>query len=115
MSQNIEIEFKNMLTKKEYDLLLGTFNINEKQIFIQENHYFDTPNFALRDKVTALRIRQKQDYFEMTLKQPAGVGLLETNQILSEEEALAAIQFGKLPTGMIQNIIEEMHIPYFAI
>lgn len=115
MSQNIEIEFKNLLTKKEYELLLGTFNINEKQIFTQENHYFDTPDFALREKGTALRIRKKQELFEMTLKQPASVGLLETNQVLTGDEALAAIQFGQLPTGMIDNIIKKMHIPFSKI
>lgn len=115
MSQNIEIEFKNILSEKEYELLLKKFNINEKQIFSQENHYFDTPNFALKEKKSALRIRQKPDHFEMTLKQPASVGLLETNQVLTMEEASEAIQFGKLPTGIIQNLIEEMDIPYKTI
>jgi uncharacterized protein YjbK len=115
MSQNIEIEFKNILSEKEYELLLKKFNINEKQIFSQENHYFDTPDFALKEKKAALRIRQKQDHFEMTLKQPASVGLLETNQVLTMEEASEAIQFGKLPTGIIQNLIEEMDIPYKTI
>ncbi|MDQ0198198.1 CYTH domain-containing protein [Neobacillus ginsengisoli] len=115
MSQNIEIEFKNILSKKEYDLLLDTFNINEKQIFTQENHYFDTPNFALKQKNTALRIRQKQEHFEMTLKQPASVGLLETNQVLTAKEALSAIQLGKLPGGIIENLVEEMEISYRTI
>lgn len=115
MSQNIEIEFKNILSKKEYDLLLDTFNINEKQIFTQENHYFDTPNFALKQKNTALRIRQKQEHFEMTLKQPASVGLLETNQALTAKEALSAIQLGKLPGGIIENLVEEMEISYRTI
>ncbi|MGZ3901602.1 MAG: CYTH domain-containing protein [Bacteroidia bacterium] len=115
MSQNIEIEFKNILSEKEYELLLKKFNINEKQIFSQENHYFDTPDFALKEKKSALRIRQKPDHFEMTLKQPASVGLLETNQVLTKEEASEAIQFGKLPTGIIQNLIEEVDIPYKTI
>jgi uncharacterized protein YjbK len=48
----------------------------------------------------------------MTLKQPAEIGLLETNQILSEREALEAIQFGRLPSGQIKLIIEEMGIPF---
>jgi uncharacterized protein YjbK len=112
MSQNIEIEFKNMLTKDEYERLLKEFNIDKRQIFTQENHYFDSSEFALKSLGSALRIRKKPNGYEMTLKQPADVGLLETNQPLSEEEALRAIQFNKLPTGEIQQIIEEFGIPF---
>ncbi|MBS4212131.1 MULTISPECIES: CYTH domain-containing protein [Neobacillus] len=112
MPQNIEIEFKNMLTKEEYLRLLTDFQIDEINIFFQENHYFDTKEFALKDKGSALRIRLKKNSWEMTLKQPAEIGLLETNQILSEREALEAIQFGRLPLGQIKLIIEEMGIPF---
>jgi uncharacterized protein YjbK len=111
VSQNIEIEFKNMLIKEEYELLLSKFNINQNQIFSQENHYFDTLDFALKERGTALRIRQKKDYLEMTLKQPAAVGLLESNQKITKVEADAALQTGKLPSGFIQDIIEKMGIP----
>ncbi|MDP4171799.1 MAG: CYTH domain-containing protein, partial [Bacillota bacterium] len=50
MSQNIEIEFKNMLTLDEYSRIKSTFLLKEEQFFIQENHYFDTPAFSLKDK-----------------------------------------------------------------
>lgn len=43
----------------------------------------------------------------MTLKQPAAVGILETNQTLSYEEAAQAIQSGKLPVGLIQTLLEK--------
>jgi uncharacterized protein YjbK len=112
LSQNIEIEFKNMLTKAEYNRLLQEFQINEKKIIAQENHYFDTLEFALKKKETALRIRQKKNQYEMTLKQPAHVGLLETNQQLTEEKALLAIQNSKLPSGMIEELIVDMGIPF---
>lgn len=112
MSQQIEIEFKNMLTKEEYEWLLQEFTISENQIFSQENHYFDTPDFALKEKGAALRIRQKDHGYELTLKQPANVGLLETNQIISKEEAATALQAGDLPTGNIQELIEQMGISY---
>ncbi|MEH7336661.1 CYTH domain-containing protein [Neobacillus drentensis] len=107
MSENIEIEFKNMLTKSEYANLLKKFNIDYKQIITQENHYFDTPSFSLKAASSALRIRKKRNTFEMTLKQPAKVGLLETNQTLSEEEAYHAIHFGNLPFGKIKDILKE--------
>ncbi|WP_042455319.1 CYTH domain-containing protein [Neobacillus dielmonensis] len=110
LSQSIEIEFKNMLTKHEYEVLLKKFNLDEKKIFSQENHYFDTEDFALKRQGCALRIRRKVNSFEMTLKQPAAVGLLETNQVLSSEEAKQAIQTGRLPSGNISEIIKKSGI-----
>jgi uncharacterized protein YjbK len=115
MTQNIEIEFKNMLTKKEYDRFLKYFELGKNQIFSQENHYFDTHDFALKKNESALRIRKKGGTYEMTLKQPAEVGLLETNQIIGEDEASMAIQHGKLPTGTIQRLIEDYQISFSSI
>ncbi|MGG3469840.1 CYTH domain-containing protein [Neobacillus pocheonensis] len=112
MTQQVEIEFKNLLTRQEYERFLNEFNIDKKQIFTQENHYFDTSDFALKSRVTALRIRRKQDDYEMTLKQPADVGLLETNQLITTEEALHAFQVGELPFGNIKKIIEEIGISF---
>jgi len=115
MTQNIEIEFKNMLTKIEYESFLMYFKIDKNQIFAQKNHYFDTPDFALKSKRSALRIRNKGGTYEMTLKQPASVGLLETNQIIEEEEATMAIRDGKLPNGIIQHLIKDYQISFPTI
>ncbi|WP_066252187.1 CYTH domain-containing protein [Neobacillus drentensis] len=115
MTQNIEIEFKNMLTKIEYESFLKYFKISQSQIFSQENHYFDTPDFALKSNDSALRIRKKGGTYEMTLKQPADVGLLETNQVIGEEEVLMAIHQGILPTGIIQPLIEDYQISFSTI
>jgi uncharacterized protein YjbK len=115
LSQNIEIEFKNMLTKVEYERLLEYFNIGKNQMFTQENHYFDTPDFSLKNKRSGLRIRKKGRNYEMTLKQPAAIGLLETNQLISEDEATKAIHQGRLPTGIIQNLIEKFDISFSTI
>jgi uncharacterized protein YjbK len=112
MSQNIEIEFKNLLTKDEYERLLREFNIVNQQIFSQENHYFDSAEFALKALGSALRLRKKPNGWEMTLKQPADVGLLETNQDITEQDALLAIQYNKLPDGKIQQLLEDSGIPY---
>ena len=40
----IEIEFKNLLTQKEYQTLLYSFNATENKLFTQINSYFDTPD-----------------------------------------------------------------------
>jgi uncharacterized protein YjbK len=115
MSQNIEIEFKNMLTKAEYERILLSFNIGEKQLFTQENLYFDTPDFALKKAESALRIRKKGKDYVMTLKQPREIGLLETNQKLTLEETAAALNDGRLPGGQIKQLIEENNIPFTKI
>ena len=115
MSQNIEIEFKNMLTKAEYERILVEFNIGANQVFTQENHYFDTPDFALKNARCALRIRKKGTDYVMTLKQPMEIGLLETNQLLTNAESSAALNHGRLPNGQIKNLIEEGNIPFFEI
>jgi uncharacterized protein YjbK len=110
MSETIEIEFKNLLTKIEYENLLKIFNVEEKDIVCQINHYFDTPEFALKDLGSALRIREKKSRMEMTLKQPAAVGILETTQTLSENEFQTAIQHQKLPKGIVQERIQQLKI-----
>jgi len=112
MSEVIEIEFKNLLTKNEYTMLLETFNINEQQIFSQENYYFDTADFDLQKYQSALRIRKKKNHYELTLKQPADIGLLETNQIISSGDLTAAIQHNRLPDGPIKDKIIELGVNY---
>jgi uncharacterized protein YjbK len=115
MTETIEIEFKNILTKNEYELLLNLFNVEEKQIISQKNHYFDTPDFALKELGTALRIREKNGNYEMTIKQPAAVGLLETTQTLTENEFELAIQHGTFPKGIIHESLKKIDISFNKI
>ncbi|MEK4666687.1 CYTH domain-containing protein [Niallia sp. FSL R7-0271] len=96
MEKNIEIEFKNMLTKEEYTNLLEHYQVKENELFKQENHYFDTADFALKERSSALRIRKKQAGYELTLKQPHEDGLLETNKQLSAEAGEEMIQTGRI-------------------
>ncbi|MBT2639234.1 MULTISPECIES: CYTH domain-containing protein [unclassified Bacillus (in: firmicutes)] len=105
MSQNIEIEFKNMLTQEEFQLLTIHFKIGPNQFKKQINHYFDTNSFTLKEKGSALRIREKESWFELTLKQPAQQGLLETNQTLTPSQAEDALSTGKLPNGMVKDAV----------
>ncbi|TRZ35761.1 CYTH domain-containing protein [Niallia circulans] len=110
MEKNIEIEFKNMLTKTEYNKLLNHFQVKETELFKQENHYFDTKNFELKERSSALRIRKKQSGYELTLKQPCDDGLLETNKQLTVEAGEEMIQTGKINDEQFASILEEMGI-----
>jgi uncharacterized protein YjbK len=108
VSQNIEIEFKNMLTQEEFNFLSDYFKLETEHFKEQVNHYFDTPSFSLKDKGSALRIREKGTIFEMTLKQPAKQGLLETNQILTTLQAENTMSTGKLPDGEVKDAISKL-------
>lgn len=105
MNQEIEIEFKNLLTKKEFEKMTQYFSIEKKQFNTQENHYFDTPDFSLKANGAALRIRQKNNKYVLTLKQPAQEGLLETHETLSSEEAQEILETNKIKIGAISNIL----------
>ena len=86
MSTNLEIEFKNMLDESEYQELLKCFSIQEEQIWTQKNVYFDTPSFDLKKNQAALRVRIKNNTYELTLKTKAEVGLLETDQLITKAD-----------------------------
>ena len=109
-NKNIEIEFKNMITTDEFTALMNFLNLRSEDFSEQENHYFDTPDFLLKEKGSALRIRQKYGSFELTLKQPHPEGLLETNEDLSESEAAEMIQTGNIPREQIKKSLEELGI-----
>lgn len=110
MEQHIEIEFKNLLYLKEFEKLKEYFNVTEADFATQENHYLDTPCFELKDQDSALRIRQKNEKYELTLKQPAENGLLETNQSITKEMAKAILNGAPLPDSEITMLIESMKI-----
>ena len=108
MNQHIEIEYKNLLTKKDFDQLSQYFQIKPNQFFTQQNHYFDTNDFDLKNQSSALRIREKNETFELTLKQPASVGKLESNQVISKQEAAAFLNENRFPVGAVQEIIKQI-------
>ncbi|MDQ0351788.1 uncharacterized protein YjbK [Alkalibacillus filiformis] len=84
--QEIEIEFKNLLTKEEYERLAVHYIKDSSEIKQQINYYFETNDFELRSKRAALRIREKNGEYIATLKQPVENGLLETHDVLSAEQ-----------------------------
>ncbi|WP_019240516.1 MULTISPECIES: CYTH domain-containing protein [Bacillus] len=107
MKQEIEIEFKNLITEKEFRTLCEKFSITEKDFKYQINHYFDTEDFSLKNHQSALRIREKNHSFTLTLKQPHNEGLLETHEELTEAEAQSIISNDKSINGSISNILQK--------
>lgn len=112
LEQNLEIEFKNLLNRQEFELVAKEFSLGPESFRRQVNHYFDTPSFSLKEKGAALRIREKGGNYILTLKQPQEIGLLETDQRISAAEAEAAIGNGPLPNSGVAGEIGKMGIRY---
>ncbi|WP_314580671.1 CYTH domain-containing protein [Enterococcus gilvus] len=92
MSKEIEIEFKSMLTKTEYEHLLRFYRVTDNQFVTQTNLYFDTVDFQLKQHGMGLRIRRFSDRAEATLKVPQPIGLLEVTDPLSLSEVDNAME-----------------------
>lgn len=88
MSQEVEIEFKNLLTIQEYNLLAEDL-FSQTEMIEQTNYYFETDSFDLKANQSALRIRKKNETYTLTLKEPHPDGLLETHDTLTENEFLS--------------------------
>ena len=75
MKTNLEIEYKTLLTKDEYDRVLAYFR--NAKIVKQTNYYYQSKN-RLNKKIAA-RIRQIDQNFELTFKIKQKKGKLEVN------------------------------------
>ena len=110
MAQEIEIEFKNLVTQDEFSHLISHFHINDEDFTSQDNHYFDTPDYQLKDNQSALRIRHKSGTYTLTLKTPLKEDLLETNQQLSKQEADSLLSGDVFPEGEVKSAIHSLTI-----
>jgi len=112
MSQEIEIEFKNMLTKEQYESLLQHFHVQPEQIKHQVNHYFDTETWHLKQLMSGLRIRQIGNHFECTLKEKTTDNAhLETTDLLTQEQAEQILNGAPFNTQSVVKRLEALHIP----
>ena len=111
LSKELEIEFKNVINYTQFQQLIHFFLIDEKDFFTQSNEYFDTNDFLLKKQLAALRIREKNDTFELTLKTPAPVGLYEYNQLISPEEVEQMLSTSQIPAGLVKDKLQKLGIP----
>ena len=110
---HLEIEFKTLLTKEEYDSLKDFFK--EQPPIRQTNHYIDTPDQAIRNHQMALRIRTLADRAELTLKVPQEAGHFEYNQALTFDQVEDFLSKKKLPQGEIASFLTDLGIPLAAL
>ena len=115
MTKELEIEFKNMLTKKEYRRLSEDFAAFHNGPVTQHNHYFDTVDFQLKEQLSALRIRNKSGRFECTLKVPAAVGHYEITDKLTKEQARRMLEMEAFEAAEVSAALQELNIPSTAL
>ncbi len=115
MTKELEIEFKNMLTKEEYNRLLEDFAAHHDGPVTQHNHYFDTADFRLKELLSALRIRNKTGRFECTLKVPAPVGHYEITDKMTKEQARRMLELETFEATEVSVALRELEIPLTAL
>lgn len=110
MTKELEIEFKNLLTREEYIKLLDLFGFKAEDAHTQINHYFDTADYKLRSLKSALRIREKGRQFECTLKIPAENGYYEITDKLDFQQAENIIENRSFPAAEVKEALAEMGV-----
>lgn len=112
MTQQIEKEFKNLLTKEEYEALIIAFQLEDAEPIKQTNIYFDTEDMKLKARDSGLRLRIYKDKGEITLKTPIQENeKLETTDKLRLEEATTLAETHKLKeTGNVADKLNDLGI-----
>ncbi len=94
MHTNLEIEYKTMITKEQFEKMLLAFP--NHQVIQQTNTYFKAAHFTRKNSI---RIRKINDTYLFTLKIPTENGIIEEEKIiqgnsiedLNEPEILACM------------------------
>lgn len=103
MSNTIEIEAKALISKKDYEKL--ALKYMKFGVYTQTNHYIDSADWLLSKEKLALRIREKGNRFEMTLKVPLSQGLLEKNCVWTRETFKEFRDNKEFPDGDIKKML----------
>ncbi|GAC1651025.1 MAG: hypothetical protein NVS4B8_25680 [Herpetosiphon sp.] len=81
------------------------FRLTDRQLLRQVNHYFDTPDFALRQAQHSLRLRDENDQLFLTLKKGGTVknGLHEREEI---ERPTSSAEPAEWPAEIMELVAE---------
>ncbi len=109
--QQLEIEYKILLTHQIFNQILEDYHDAITKDYIQTNDYFTHP--LLSQKKYMLRIRTKNNQYELTLKRPYQNHQLETNIPLTKKEKDLFFQFQL--KNEITDILEQEGIPFHEL
>ena len=108
MSNAIEIEAKALVNQEEYRALCKAFPNSER--YRQTNYYIDSEDRVLMKEGIALRIREKDGVYELTLKTPLSQGLLEKTNTISMNQFAMLRDFGEFPQADLKRFLEMLDI-----
>jgi len=108
MPQNLEIEAKAMLKKEDYKSLISAYKINKN--YKQINYYISSPEFLKKIKLFGMRIRVKNNNYELTLKVKEQVGKTEINQEITRKSLANLKYFHKFPSGEVSNYLTKNNV-----
>ena len=105
MAKNIEIEAKGLLDKDEYELIFHKLSLKP---YVQINYYIKNDHFDF--KQYGLRIRFKDNKYELTLKDRIDDGYIEINQMINEQEFLDMKNKNLFPLGEVNSYLQNKNI-----
>ena len=108
MSNAIEIEAKALVSQDDYRKLAKLFPDSPR--YTQTNHYIDSDERILFKEGIALRIREKNDQYELTLKTPLSQGLLEKNCVITKQQFDDFKEKGIFPKGDTSRFLTMLDI-----
>ena len=108
MSNAIEIEAKALVSQDDYRKLAKLFPDSPR--YTQTNHYIDSDTRILNKEGIALRIREKNGQYELTLKTPLSQGLLEKNCVITKQQFDDFKQKGIFPKGDTSRFLTMLDI-----
>ena len=115
MANAIEIEAKSLVSEEDYRKLVRAFAAYPS--YSQTNYYIDSDARELAKDGIALRVREKNGSYELTLKTPLSEGLLEKNCVISRDQFIDFRDNKVFPKGdtsrfltMLGINIEDLHI-----
>lgn len=113
MSITTETELKTMLSETVATQILATYAFAPS--FTQTNTYFDTPDDALKNASSALRIRNFTDHAEQTLKvRAAGAErkITEFTDPLTTDDAQKLLDENRIaPGGTVYTQLSKLAVP----
>lgn len=108
-SNNIEIEAKVLLNKRDYEKLIKQLPFNE-EVKVQKNYFLDSEDRMLKKYGIIVRLRQREGRNKLTMKAPLSEGLLEKSQMLTDKDANALIKSNLFPRGEVYDFLDILHI-----
>lgn len=105
MSTNIEIEAKILVSKQEFERIRQFLKLDQVTPIRQTNYYIDDESGQLRQYGFALRIREIDNQYTLTLKSPMAEGTLEKNQLITREEYERLKNDHQFPIGKVQALL----------